>query len=85
MSSTVAVLDIIHLSVVVPLVVSVEQLLDLVSDRIPSFKGMKFSGPDLMGLSRCIAKYGSRYQIMYSSEPVSMPLRILCIAASQNS
>ena len=46
----------------------------MASDRIPSFKGMKFSGPDLMGFSRCIVKYGSKYQIMYSSEKVSILL-----------
>ena len=48
-----------------------EDFLDAVTGRIPNFRGMKFTGPDLVDFSRCMAKHGSKYQIMYSSESVS--------------
>ena len=58
-------------------VVSIENLLEMIQGRISSFRGVKFSSPDLPDFSRCISNYGKKYQIMYSSEAVSTEI-VLC-------
>ena len=58
-------------------VVSIESLLEMIQGRISSFRGVKFSGPDLPDFSRSISKYGKKYQILYSSEAVSTEI-MLC-------
>lgn len=45
-----------------------EHLLDAVGDKIPSFRGMKFSAPDLHDYGRCLTHSDGKYDMLYGND-----------------
>ena len=54
--------------------VSMEELLDAASTRLPTLRGLKYTDYDLMELGRCLSGNGGKYQILYGRDEVRMML-----------
>ena len=58
-------------------VVSMEELLDMASSRMPTLRGIKFTHEDLMEYSRCLAHSSGKYLMMYGRDEVNNKLIFL--------
>ena len=50
--------------------VSMEELLDAASTRLPTLRGLKYTDYNLMELGRCLSGNGGKYQVLYGRDEV---------------
>lgn len=52
--------------------VNVRELIEGIEKVIPSFRGVKFSGSDLMDLGQCISYIPPHWSVLYGIDEVSL-------------
>ena len=56
--------------VLIIFLVSMEELLDAASSRLPTLRGLKFTCYNLCDFGRCVINQGGKYQILYGRDEV---------------
>lgn len=49
-----------------------EEFLDAASSSLPTLRGIKYTSPELFEFGRCVTTQGSKYQVIYGADEVSL-------------
>ena len=65
--------------------VSMEELLDAASARLPTLRGLKYTDYNLMELGRCLSGNGGKYQVLYGRDEVCVCVCVCVCVSTQKS
>ena len=68
---------VLPLSLIFSYSVSMEELLDAASTRLPTLRGLKYTDYNLMELGRCLSGNGGKYQVLYGRDEVGLYVYIV--------
>jgi N-acetylneuraminate lyase len=57
-----------HIAIMTGVNIRMDQLLEAIHGRIPSFRGLKFSDADLHVYGNCVAYQGGLYDVLYGKD-----------------